>query len=474
MNDGRSFFRRPKAQVLMAVLGLPLFYLLLVALSGGLYNNLLSVLVQSSLCLIFFIGWFVFFAQFILPVRTLSERWKLLQRIIFSYLAGLPIFSSLRGPAVFIKDGKVIQKIIASDKGNVAESQEKGPGVIWLDSASAAVLRTPVKYTRTVGPGIVFTRYQETIAGVVDLHTQRQALGPEGEEDPFGAKPSDLTDEKYKELQDRIRWSTSGLTRDGIEVIPSLAIIFKIDADEKNREGETEFGYNSDAVYKAVTSESINPAANQDSPHFHIPWNEIPAMISVDIWREYLRKFTLSQLFEPLSPESFGVSDPRTALQYIGDLILERLKTPEVKILDDFGRPTGQKAASREYRLIKDYGIKIIAATIRRVYFHPTIEDQLIHQWTANWLELARLEREKVEQKRSVAARQGQEAAQKQFALLSCQELIINPPEHPKEALETLLQDTLKGYLRNPSLYRRLSTEPQDLTELIQWLRGGA
>jgi hypothetical protein len=34
-----------------------------------------------------------------------------------------------------------------------------------------------------------------------------------------------------------------------------------------------------------------------------------------------------------------------------------------------------------------------------------------------------------------------------------------------------LLQDTLRGVIRNTSLYRRLTSEPREITEIIQWLR---
>ncbi len=473
MNDGIPFYRRPKPQILIAVLLIAIIYGILAAVSGGWSANILAIFLQSSLCGIFFIVWFIFFSQFILPVQKFSDRIKLLERIILYYLVDVPLlgFTHLKGPAVFIKDGKVIQKVITTGGEIKQEIQAKGPGVIWLDSASAAVLRTPVKFTRSVGPGIVFTDFMETIAGVVDLRTQIQTLGPGSDEDPFAAKTKTISEEEYKETQQRIRWSTSGLTRDGIEVVPGFSVIFKIDADEKTGEGGTHFGFNADAVFKAVANEVINPNAKQNSPNFSIPWNEIPAAIAVDVWRDYLRKFTLSQLFETLPPSQAKSNERRTALQFIGDMIDARMKNGEVEDLDDFGRPTGKKVASREYRLIKDYGIKIIKTNIRKVYFSPAVEDQLVHEWTAGWLEMAMLERERVEQKRNLASQAGGERAQKQIALLACQEILLNPPETPKEALEALVQDALNGILHSPSLSRRLSTEYQDLTEMVQWLR---
>jgi hypothetical protein len=476
MKSEPPFFRRPRVQILLGIFLTLALYFYATLRAGGWLVNLLVILRDGLLCGLFLVAWFIFFAQFILPVEKLSDRIKLLERIVLSYVPEIPALGlkNIHGPAIFIKDGKIIQKVTKTEGEVKEEIQKKGPGVIWLDSASAAVLRTAVKFTRAVGPGIVFTRRFETIAGVVDLHTQKQSIGPAEGEDPFAPKPEGMSEDKFKELQERSRWSSSGMTRDGIEVVANISVVFKIDAEEEKQEGGTNFGFNADAIFKAVANEGINPSAKQDSPHFHVPWNEIPAFIAVDVWREYLRKFTLSQLFEALPNPPADGREERTALQFIGDCLNERLRNANVTLLDDFGRPGGQKIPSREYRLIKDNGIKIVKVNIKKVYFAPSIEEQLIRQWTANWLETARREREQVEQKRSLASHAGVEDALKEFALLASQEITKNPPEHPREGLENLLQDTLKGIIRNPSLYRRLSTEPQDITEMIQWLRENA
>ncbi len=100
-----------------------------------------------------------------------------------------------------------------------------GPGIIWLDTASAAVLRTPTFFTRTVGPGIVFNHHHEYIAATVDLHGQNQTMGPrdtDDKDDPFRA---DKDNPDYDEIQKR-RWETSAMTRDGIEIVTSIGVKF--------------------------------------------------------------------------------------------------------------------------------------------------------------------------------------------------------------------------------------------------------
>lgn len=143
--------------------------------------------------------WIIFFAQFILPVTTFKERISAIITLFFYMLRQY-------GPAVHIREGKVVQ--------SPGEETRRGPGVVLVDLASAAVLeqrenRYPLLLTfllkppniifkrlarifkkektavsprlRVIGPGITFTRfrpfpfipkYDEKIQGVVDLRPQ--------------------------------------------------------------------------------------------------------------------------------------------------------------------------------------------------------------------------------------------------------------------------------------------------------------
>lgn len=476
--DDTPFFRRPMVRIGCGILAFLLLYMILTALQGNWQSHLFQIMVDAVLVVLGTVLWLIFFTQFILPVRKLANRVRLLERIFIYYVPKFLTLGlvDLHGPAIFIKDGKIIQKAIKKGSQITAEIEKRGPGVIWLDSASAAVLRTPVRFTRAVGPGIVFTHGDETIAGVVDLHTQKHSLGPEEHENPFASKPKDLTEEAYKDLQDRLRWTTSGMTRDGIEVVAKISVTFKIDADEGKREGNTYFGYNPEAVFKAIANESINPSFNKDNPHFRVAWNERPAPIAADLWREYLRKFTLSQLFEflPAAEEGQNKTGNETALQFIVRMINERLKQSQASVIDEVGLPTGQKQASREFQLLKDSGIKMLKVSVKHLCFPAGIEEQLVRQWSAKWLETARWEREQVEQKRSLVSLAGMEDALREFALQASRELAKHPTKYPKDALAMLVQDTLDGTKRNPSLYRRLDSEPRELSEMLQWLTENA
>lgn len=200
-----------------------------------------------------------------------------------------------RGPALFIENGRLLER--------EREELRYGPGVAILDTASAAVFRTRHAFTRPAGPGIVFTSRGEYPAGVVDLHQQSVSLGPlekEGvKEDPFVPKTDGEDDEGYRQRQER-RYETSGLTRDGVEVVPNVSVAFKLDSVPG--EGKTQYGYDPQAVWKAIAGVGIHPDVEPGSDQRYVAWNWLPGHIAVDLWREYLRKYTLddSLPFQPL------------------------------------------------------------------------------------------------------------------------------------------------------------------------------
>ncbi|MEO8357530.1 MAG: hypothetical protein ABI621_16615 [Chloroflexota bacterium] len=103
---------------------------------------------------------------------------------------------------------------------------------------------------------------------------------------------------------------TTALTRDGIEVVPNITVVFKIDADpvlDRNLPG-SRFGFDANAVFRAVTGEPINTNTPKESFRYRIPWNQLPALLAADAWRDLLSKFTLNDLFEQkyLLPPSFS------------------------------------------------------------------------------------------------------------------------------------------------------------------------
>ena len=285
--DENRFYKKPQFYIIAWSIFWAIIYIWQVWRMGGFMQNLFSILLDIFIFAVGMIVWLAFFAQFVLPVSTFQERQKIFDRLT-TYMSGG------HGPAIFIENGR--------KRESKGESLKKGPGVLWLDSASAAVTRNATSFKQTIGPGVHFTDNGEYIASTVDLHTQSQGIGPRETEDPFAAKKEGQSDDEYREIQNR-RMQVSAWTRDGIEIVPNISVAFKIDAEPaKDDEPGSRFGFNAEAVRKAITGEGINPGAPNDAPRRRVAWNQLPALIAADLWREYLSKYTLAELFEDSQP----------------------------------------------------------------------------------------------------------------------------------------------------------------------------
>lgn len=464
MKASKPFYRRPKTQALLILfLGLAV-YAYLVFRDDGLQPNLLTLGIDLFLLVVGGLFWMAVFSQFVLPVLSLQER-RLAFGRLFNYLLGS------HGPAVFIKNGEVQHRAL--------EMQRRGKGVILLDTASAAVLRNAVAFTRPVGPGIVFTEANEYVAGIVDLHLQHKRIGPLDRENPFTSQAKDESKEAFQRRQER-RWETSGLTRDGVEVTPVIRASFRLEGEPG--EGHTMFGYRPGAVWKAIASEGIDPNAPRDARNRHIRWNWLPVYLTADLWREYLRKFTLNELFSQSGRSSSREAGEhaRTVFEWIETLILQRLTQPEVENLDAIGRPTGDPVVSREYEILQERGLRVKEISISNLRFPASVEKELIRQWKATWLDRADEERETITRQISFERLSGEEQALLEYADAASQFLgpiVIDNANMPEllpdsaDSLEFLIRGSLNQAIRDPELTPRLTTEKTHLVELIEWIR---
>ncbi len=169
-----------------------------------------------------------------------------------------------------------------------------------MDTASAVVTRTIATFKQVLGPGVHFIEANEKIASIISLHVQTQTIGPAGTDDPFEKlkeNPSEAEHQQHEQMLARVN-AVRARTRDGIEVIPTISVTFKVDAKPADRDEKgSRFGFNADAVERAARSEGINPASATEDKR-RVPWNQLPGLMAAELWREYLSKFTLNELFE--------------------------------------------------------------------------------------------------------------------------------------------------------------------------------
>lgn len=459
-------------------------------------KSMTTLLLWGKLLLLFLAmryGAVGFFAQFVLPVHTLADRWNA-ARYLNLYIRGR------HGPALFVQNGRLIER--------EGEHEKRGPGVIILDTASAAMLRTKTRYTRAVGPGLVFTQDNEYIAETVALFPQFQALGP--------TEPVDMDDFETRlagrePLEDHPALTTRAQTRDDVAVVARIGVAFRLDFDPPTGTqtlGGSRYGFDPDAVRKAVMGGRIDPTIDESTEEKLLPWDRLPAFLAVELWREYLHKFRFDELFDHqtgpkhrLTPAQPSAGEPvgETGLEIIQRLIKDRLTKPMVLGLDDNGFP-GIEVESMEYRLLKERGIRVVGVSISGLQFRSSVERNLLRAWSSSWLKWAEEERRAVDSKRAHAEHRGREQGERDFALrvsnrlmrflygdiagtedgspapLRLDEIRPNVPEKRlwysrAVALTWMVEDTRRLILREPDVHRMLEGAEDDLTYLLSWCR---
>lgn len=411
--------------------------------------------------------WLFFFAQFILPVQGWNKRKGIFMRLLY-YAVGM------HGPALFVQDGQVIE--------NKGERFRKGPGVIVLDLASAAVLKNEANFTRAVGPGVIFTAAGETIpqGAAIDLRKRSKNLGPYPDEDPFAPQGPDEKAEAYRQRQQR-RWETSGITQDGTEVVARLLVVFALDkhpdgiSEEiyQRQKFRTDFNGHGVSAWRAIAHRPIEVKgtaskeedSNAQNERRLLPWDWLPPRLAADLWREYLQLFKLSDLFRE-------VRDGQSALDIINAAVQERLTSPTYTEMVRDGRLTGQTLPSREYALLQARGIRVITFLVTGIFLPPAVEEGLIARWVADWKARAEKERVLVEQKRLLAKKYGEAAAAEMWGKLiaedACQKA-VDEGLSMAQCLERLLYVLTRAVQADPSLYQAQQPDVDRLKMLWAW-----
>jgi hypothetical protein len=275
----------------MLVMGILLagLYVYAIIWRGGILRNIAGIIFDVILLLLLIQISVFFHAQFTLPVRSLRNRLRISSRLWLYW-------RKAHGPAVFVKDGREIAR--------AGEGERRGPGLIWVDSASAVVMWSSMGHKEVLGPGIHFTEEGQRIGRTFSLHTQTCSLGP-SLEDPIFEKPAEQTSEEQRKKHGAMqasRTAVSGRTRDGNEVVPNITVSFRLDSQPVRGEGPgSRFGFSEEAVERASRAEGIN-ADGDPALQSRVAWNQLPGLIAIDLWREYLSKFTLDELFSPTFP----------------------------------------------------------------------------------------------------------------------------------------------------------------------------
>mgnify|MGYP006883219817 FL=1 len=403
-----------------------------------------------------------FFSQFVLPIQNKEDRTKIYERV-------RDFESSDRGPILFVKNGRVIT--------HEGEGEKRGEGVIVLDSASAVVLRTDTEIVGSVGPGIRFTEEKEYIISHVneknekefigvDLRTQWRFIGPLAVDQPF-LNPVPIPDpKKYNEMTKRLK-QTVGLTRDGFEVSPTISIKFRVKR-KKNSISQSgvrsRFEYDPDSVRHAVTREVVE-LDKSENRRGRITWKQLPEHLVVNLWREYVRKFKLEDLFTS--------TDSLSGLQTIEYMLNRRLQQASVAVLDDTGMPEmpTRYATSLEYKQLIERGLEVLEVRIHNILFEPNLEAKVVEQWSADWMGLAKREQGLLNEKEALLETAARSEASKEFVRAASQKFsnpFLSPPDI-FSALQDLIEPIRDNLLAKNNANPELVATLEELDDILKW-----
>jgi hypothetical protein len=385
--------------------------------------------------LIFLLWLFLISAQAILPVNGIGQ----------AYRAGFHLLLYMfrrHGPAVFVRDGKII---------STREDRRNGPGVVVVDYNSAIVLesRTPlpgIRYTiynlihttlmmlglasvhaspRPAGPGIAFTSSIEFIRGAVDLRKQFRmqpgitAYTRDGIEISARVftiftigQPADILQVTYDgdPRPENLRVVT-------LEPIPDGQLRVTGLSDELERNDRDEIHH---FIPVAQHNAAFNPYTNlpdtNTAPTYDpvrvfaavfsqarvndetiLPWSELPVRVAASFYREMLSQTNFDQLYNirgntpvPLlqykarlrrAMRNHGILSYRLLFHSSGEPLVLRHVYPRSELLVSQIRPLVYP------KVLRDRGIKVIMSGFGDILpVNESIYKHRIESWKASWL----------------------------------------------------------------------------------------
>jgi hypothetical protein len=386
------------------------------------------------------------FAGFVLPVHSIPQRLKTIIRIVYHWLLS-------RDHVWFINDGAV--------PARDSENSEPGPGVIILDAASAAVFQHLREPPRAYGPGVIFTRSEEFLVEVMDLRRQVLLLGPRLGEQAFAPRAENEPRPTYHARQYR-RQMTAGLTRDGVEIVPTLRVVYAYDG--AIQEDGTQFGYSPESMVKAARTDHPPPEACRRSGKITMTREETLTCMISGLWHAYLESFDLQQLFcRPELPDDSLQSSGLNGLGLIVELMRQRLTQPEAPGLDAAGKLDARLAPSQEYQALVQRGLRVHEVSLEAVQVAECEQMCLLQSWQEQWGPGVRTRAEQLRrQERQVVL---QAYGLGVTRLLKDRLRRVISPLHLEEALLLMLRGTR-------DLCPAGSTERGWLDRMVRWVEG--
>jgi hypothetical protein len=160
-------------------------------------------------------------------------------------------------------------------------------------------------------------------------------------------------------------------------------------------------------------------------------------------------------------------------LQVIEEVINRRVKQPNIEALDETGARTGEWVESMEFKQLQSRGLEIIDVRIHNILFENGLEDQIIQQWSAEWLTIAKKESAHLTVMESLIETAARNEASRNFARIASRQFgarPITPQENPFKTLQLLIQPLKEFIISESAGGRDMEMELRKLDEIWKWL----
>ncbi len=422
----------------------PLGFLVNTALSGDELTKQAeltvgNITVDLSIALMALIFSLVIFAGFVLPVHTAGQRLQTIWRMVLHWFKPDHVW--------FIRNGDVDLQDL--------EHGERGPGVVVADAASAVVFKHLKDKPRSRGPGVVFTRNEEHLYEVLDLRRKELWLGPHLDESPFEMRGKNELQADYRARVYR-REKTGAVTRDGVEVAPTLRVVYSLDG--RAVEDGTQFDYDAQAALKAADSDHPQARYCRRSGQIILTREELITCAVTGLWQDCLSQFDLAELFGEVDVEGhLGAANQGNGLGLIVEKIRQRMTQAE---LPKPGAGGGVEP-NPVYLELNARGLQVHEVSLEAVHLAESDRLSLLQTWHASWSKQLDLDAQHLQQWE-------QERALKDYALAAARPLKerlkrVIAPVHLRESLLLMLRGTL-------DLCPAGSSAGRGVALMIQWV----
>jgi len=223
------------------------------AVLGFHWSGWLGIVALPAVMHLFFWTSIALVARYLFPV-TDAGQWVQAIKVLTSFVfdCHLSSYNIGRGEVLHTVRGQMMPRL--------------GAGAVLIGPGNAAVLETPIRFSRVLGPGVHFLRRGEYVKRPVDLHTQFRA--------------------------DTIK----ATTKDAVPLELPVFCLFRIMPDQSSQPAD-DFSFSEKNLRKAV----YGPEGLSHEGDYH--WDRYAFEVVVTRFREILARIRLDQLFDAERPD---------------------------------------------------------------------------------------------------------------------------------------------------------------------------